>query len=243
MTKKYDFEKRNRSMINSMNKDPVLKENSKNWLLNSYKYEYSYHFTWLGRSIIQYPQDMIAMQEIIWKVKPDLIIETGVAHGGSIIFSASMLELIGKGEVIGIDIDVRKHNRKAIEKHPLFHRITLLEGSSTDSKVVKKVNKIAENHKKVLVILDSNHTHHHVLKEMNSYSKLVTKRSYMVVFDTIIEDMDDNFFKNRPWGKGNNAKTAVIEFLKKNKLFQIDYQIEKKLLITDAPSGFLKRIR
>jgi len=242
MTKQKDFEKRNKNMINSMNKDSDLKENSKNWLLDSYKYEYSYHFTWLGIPIIQYPQDIIAMQEIIWKIKPDLIIETGIAHGGSILFSASMLELLGNGQVLGIDIDIRKHNRTTIENHPLFHRITMLEGSSIDSKIVEQVKKIAKNHKKILVILDSNHTHDHVLKEMNHYSKLVTKGSYLVVFDTIVEDMNDQFFKNRPWGKGNNPKTAVIKFLKKNKSFQIDRQIEKKLLVTEAPSGFLKRI-
>ena len=242
MTQHKDFENQNKKMINSMNRDSILKENSKKWLLDSYKYEYSYHFTWLGRPIIQYPQDIMAIQEIIWKVKPDLIVETGIAHGGSIIFSASMLELLGKGEVVGIDIDIRKHNRKEIEKHPLFHRITLLEGSSTNSTIVKKIKKIAENHKRVLVLLDSNHTYEYVLKEMNYYSKLVTKGSYMIVFDTIIEDLNEQFFKNKPWGKGNNPKTAVMEFLKKNKTFQIDHQIEKKLLVTEAPSGFLKRI-
>ena len=242
MNEPTSFKSRNKSMINKMTRDKDLKEISKQWLLNSYKYEYSYHFTWLGRPIIQYPQDIIAIQEIIWKVKPDLIIETGIAHGGSLIFSASLLELLGKGKVIGIDIDIREHNRKEIENHRLFHRITLLEGSSTSSNIVKKVKKIAKNYKKVLVLLDSNHTHDHVLKEMKHYSKLVTKGSYLVVFDTIVEDMDDSFFENRSWGKGNNPKTAVKTFLKSNKKFKVNKEIEKKLLVTEAPCGFLKCI-
>ena len=236
------FEKRNKEFVKTMSKDIEFKKNSQEWFDTSLKYEYPYHFTWLGRPIIQYPQDIIAIQEIIWKVKPDLIIETGIAHGGSLIFSASLLELLGKGKVIGIDIDIREHNRKEIENHRLFHRITLLEGSSTSSNIVKKVKKIAKNYKKVLVLLDSNHTHDHVLKEMKHYSELVTKGSYLVVFDTIVEDMDDSFFENRSWGKGNNPKTAVKTFLKSNKKFKVNKEIEKKLLVTEAPCGFLKCI-
>jgi cephalosporin hydroxylase len=184
------------------------------------------------------------MQEIIWEVQPDLIIETGVAHGGSIIFSASMLELIGNdGQVIGIDIDIRAHNRTEIEQHKLFKRITLLEGSSTDKTIVEKVYKIAKNKNKIMVILDSNHTHDHVLQELNLYANLTTVGSYCLVFDTIIEDMPDGSFPDRPWGKGNNPKTAVWEFLKANDNFEIDKTIENKLLITVAPSGYLKRTK
>ena len=206
--------------------------------------KYSYNFSWMGRPIIQYPQDMIAMQEIIWQVKPDLIIETGIAHGGSLIFSASMLELIGgEGEVLGIDIDIREHNRVEIEKHPMYKRITMIQGSSVDEEIAKQVHGFAKGKKRILLILDSMHTHDHVLKELQFYSQLVTKGSYLVVFDTVIEDMPDDMFPDRPWGKGNNPKTAVWEFLKTNDRFEIDKEMENKLLITVAPDGYLKCLR
>jgi cephalosporin hydroxylase len=201
--------------------------------------KYSYNFSWMGRPIIAFPQDMIAMQEIIWECKPDLIIETGIAHGGSIVYYSSLLELIGKGEVLGIDIDIRQHNRELIEAHPMFKRISLLEGSSISEEIIKKVKKIAENKKSIMVLLDSNHTHAHVLKELELYAPLVSKGSYMVVFDTIIEDLPENFVKDRDWGKENNPKTAVWEFLQKHKEFEIDVDIQSKLLITTAPDGFL----
>ena len=184
------------------------------------------------------------MQELIWNVKPDFIIETGIAHGGSLIFSASMLELIGGyGHVLGIDIDIREHNRVEIEKHPMFKRITMIQGSSTDPEIVKKVYAFAKDKKKILVVLDSFHTHDHVLKELELYSPLVSAGSYLVVFDTIIEDMPDDYFPDRPWGKGNNPKTAVWEFLKKNDRFVIDKEIENKLLITVTPDGYLKCVK
>ena len=208
------------------------------------KYKYSYNFTWLGSPIIQFPQDIIAMQEIIWRVKPDLIIETGIAHGGSLIFYASMLELLGSnGEVLGIDIDIRKHNRKEIENHSMFKRITMIEGSSIDKGIAKQVWDFAKEKKNVLVVLDSNHTHEHVKRELEVYSPLVSKDSYLVVFDTAIEDLQEDFFSDRPWNKGNNPKTAVWEFLKTNNRFEIDKEIENKLLITVAPDGYLKCIK
>ena len=237
------FKKRNTKKINSMSKNKDLKEISKRWFLESIKYEYSYHFSWLGRPIIQYPQDIIALQEIIWKVKPDLIIETGIARGGSIIFSASLLELIGSGEVVGIDIDIKNKNKKAIKKHPLGKRIQMIEGSSINKKIMKRIEKIAQNKKSILVILDSNHTHKHVLKELEIYSPLVSKNSYLIVFDTIIDDLPEELLKNRPWGKNNNPKTAVKEFLKTNDRFRIDRTIERKLLFTAAPMGYLKCVK
>lgn len=243
MLKNNGFEKRNKDNIKAMSKDKELSEVSRKWFLESYKYEYSYHFKWLGRPIIQYPQDIVVMQEIIWKVKPDLIIETGIAHGGSLIFSSSILNLIGKGEILGIDIDIRKHNRIEIEKHSMYNRIKMIQGSSIDSKTIDKVHKFAKDKKSVMVILDSNHAHQHVLQEMKSYSPLVTKGSYLVVFDTIIDEMPEKFFRNRPWRKGDNPKSAVREFLKTNKRFKIDKEIENKLLITAAPSGYLKCVK
>ena len=211
--------------------------------------KYSYSFTWLGRPIIQYPQDIIAMQEIIWQVKPELIIETGIAHGGSLIFSASMLALleitgvINKGKVLGIDIDIREHNRIEIEKHPLANKITMMQGSSVDEDTVRQVHKFSKDYNNIIVCLDSNHTHNHVLSELKAYSPLVSKGSYCVVFDTIIEDMPEDFFPDRPWGKGDNPKTAVWEFMKTNDRFEIDKEIENKLLITAAPDGFLKCVK
>lgn len=217
---------------------------SYDWLVASAKTKYSYKFSWLGIPIIQYPQDIVAMQEIIWEVRPDLIVETGVAHGGSLIFSSSMMELLGgDGHVLGIDIDIREHNRIAINKHPMSRRITLIQGSSVEEETVKRVYELSQGRKRVLVMLDSNHTHSHVLKELQLYSPLVKKGSYLVVFDTVVEDMPEDFFPDRPWGKGNNPKTAVWEFLKSNDRFEIDKEFESKLLVTVAPDGYLKCVK
>jgi len=237
-----EFERQNIKFISQMSKDKKFQEKTRAWFKDSWKYEYQYHFKWLGRPILQFPQDIIATQELIWKIKPDLIIETGIARGGSIIFSASILELIGKGEVIGIDIDIRTYNKREIEKHKMMERIKMIQGSSISKKVINQVYKIAKNKKKIMVFLDSNHSHKHVLEEMKAYSKLVKKGSYMIVFDTMIEDMPKDFF-DRPWNVGNNPKTAVKEFLKINKRFKIDKKIENKLLITACPDGFLKCVK
>lgn len=213
------------------------------------KAKYAYNFFWLGVPIIQEPQDMQALQEIIWEVKPDLIIETGIAHGGSIIFSASMLALleicerIKKGDVLGIDIDIRSHNKKAILAHPMSKKITMLEGSSIDEGIIRKVTEFAKKKKRVLVCLDSNHTHEHVLAELRAYAPLVSVGSYIVVEDTGIEDLPAGTISDRPYGKGNNPKTAVSEFLKENNNFKIDKIIASKLILTGSPDGYLKRIK
>ncbi len=213
--------------------------------IESNKAQYSYNFKWMGRPVIQYPQDILAMQEIIWDVKPDLIIETGIAHGGSLIFYASMLELIGKGEVLGIDIEIREHNRREIEKHPMYRRLTMIQGSSIDATVVEKVKQFAKNKPTILVVLDSNHTHEHVLEELKAFSPLVSVNSYIVVFDTIVEYLPVNYLPGhiRPWGISNNPLTAVREFLGSNPNFEIDKSINNKLLISVAPDGYLKRIK
>lgn len=231
--------------------DQALQEKSTDWLVHSCRHKYSYNFTWLGRPIIQYPQDIVALQELVWSVKPDLIIETGIAHGGSLILNASLLALLdlceGRAEprrVLGVDIDIRPHNREAIEEHPLASRITLIQGSSIAEDVVRQVKAVASGAQKVLVILDSNHTHEHVLEELQLYSPLVSSGSYCVVFDTVVEDMPEDFFPDRPWGRGNNPKTAVHAFLGSSlgQNFAIDRTIQDKLLITVAPDGFLKRL-
>ena len=240
-----EFTKRNEKMVKQMGKDNEFIKKSRQWLFHSIKHEYSYHFEWLGLPIIQYPQDIIAYQEIIWNVKPDLIIETGIARGGSLILFASMLQLIGKGQVLGIDIDIKKENLKKIETHFLKKRIKMIQGSSIDKNIIKQVKEVAKNKKKILVVLDSNHTHEHVLKELEYYSQFVKKGSYLIVFDTLIEDIPQRIMKKskRPWGKGNNPKTAIKEFLKTSNRFKIDKEIENKLGITVAPNGYLKCIK
>jgi cephalosporin hydroxylase len=235
------FQKECNERIKNNIHDLKLQKSSKTFMENTIRTKYSYNFSWMGRPIIQYPQDIIAMQEIIWNVKPDLIIETGIAHGGSLIFYASMLELLGgEGTVLGIDIDIRKHNRREIEKHPMIKRITMIEGSSIEAGVVQKVRNFAQGKTRVLVSLDSLHTHDHVLQELEAYSPLVSTGSYCVVFDTIVEDLPDEYSVDRPWGKGNNPKTAVWKFLEGNDRFMIDKEIENKLLVTVCPDGYLK---
>jgi len=213
------------------------------------KAKYAYNFFWLGVPIIQEPQDLQALQEIIWEVKPDLIIETGIAWGGSLVFSASMLAIletcgvIEDGLVVGIDVEIRSHNRKAILDHPLSKKIRMFEGSSIDQEIISKVVEIAKTKNRVMVCLDSNHTHDHVLAELNAYAQLVSVGSYCMVGDTGVEDLPDGMITDRPWGKGNNPKTAIFEFLKDHDNFEIDKIIESKLIMTGSPDGYLKRIK
>jgi len=244
--------------LNALDENLELRAASQNFMQLSLLSMYSYNFKWMGRPIIQYPQDMMAMQEIIWEVKPDLIIETGIAHGGSLIMNASLLAMLDyfdaietrelidpkkpKRRVLGIDIDIREHNRKAIEAHPMSNRIEMIQGSSISDDVVNKVKAFAKNYNCILVSLDSNHTHHHVLEELKAYAQLTTEGSYCIVFDTIIEDMPKDFSFERPWCPGDNPKTAVWEYLKSHPEFEVDKSIQNKLLITVAPNGYLKRV-
>ncbi|MDA7697756.1 cephalosporin hydroxylase family protein [Candidatus Pelagibacter sp.] len=253
------FKEETLSRIEENRKNSALTDAAKLFMLESTVPKYSYNFLAQGVPIIQYPQDIIAMQEIIWSVKPDLIIETGIAHGGSLIWSASMLalldinEAIQKGEslnpnkskrkVLGIDIDIRSHNKELIESHPMISRIQMIEGPSTDPAIIQLVKKISIDYKKILVCLDSNHTHNHVYSELEAYAPLTSVDSYCVVFDTIIEDLPNNIYPDRPWDPGNNPKTAVKQFLEDNTEFEIDKNIQNKLLITVSPDGYLKRVR
>jgi len=244
MTELEKFEAEKKENIQKLGENKELVQKGIDFLVSTAPLKYSYHFTWMGRPIIAFPQDMIAMQEIIWEVKPDLIIETGVAHGGSIVYYASLLELIGgNGMVVGIDIDIRKHNRDLIEAHPMMKRIKLLQGSSIGDDIKSQVREIASQYKKIMVCLDSNHTHEHVLEELKFYAPLTSVGSYCVVFDTVVEDMKDYKFADRTWGVGNNPKTAVWEYLKTNDDFVINKSIDNKLLISVAPDGFLKRVK
>jgi cephalosporin hydroxylase len=252
------FEKEVIDRVAAISQDEAFNSIGHAFMRASIMPKYSYNFSWMGRPIIQYPQDMVAMQEIIWEVKPDLIIETGIAHGGSLIMNASLLamldycEAIKTGElinpnnpkrrVLGIDIDIREHNLKAIEEHPMSNRIDMIQGSSIAEDVVAKVRKYAGDYKRILVSLDSNHTHEHVIAELEAYAPLTTKGSYCVVFDTLIEDMSEDAYPDRPWTKGNNPKTAVWEYLKSHPEFEINKEIHQKLMITVASDGYLKRI-
>lgn len=235
------FDERNSSLIKEMAADVELANLSKEWFRRSSKYEYSYHFTWLGLPIIQFPTDVLALQEIVWKTQPDLIVETGIARGGSLIFYASLMELYSReGVVIGIDIDLRAENEDSIKAHPLSRRIKILKGSSTDNSVVSAVFSHAARRKGTMVVLDSDHSHGHVLKELEVYSPLVTKNNYLVVMDTVIEELGDDLTKGRPWGKGNNSWTAVREFLEHSDRFEIDEGLNSKLLISASPGGYLR---
>ncbi|HAF13533.1 MAG TPA: cephalosporin hydroxylase [Blastocatellia bacterium] len=246
-TEQFDLEKRQN--ISRIGDDNDLKSFSRTWQLEASKYNYIYNFSWLGRPIIQLPQDVFAMQELIWSIQPDLIIETGIAHGGSLIFSASMLELNAacggplEAEVLGVDIDIRAHNREAIEAHPLGKRISMIQGSSIAPEVIELVRARAAGKQRVMVCLDSNHTHDHVLAELEAYAPLTSVGSYCVVFDTAIEEMPAEMCSDRPWGPGNNPKTAVWEFLKTTDRFEIHQEISNKVLITVAPDGYLRRVK
>ncbi len=264
-----DFSERVTRNITDIGKDRDFRSLTNLWLREAIRHEYAQNFEWLGRPIIQVPQDIYAVQELIWRVKPDLIIETGIAHGGSLILSASLLAMLDYCEavdtcsslnpsestrkVLGIDVDIRAHNRSAIEAHPMSHKIEMIEGSSIDEKVIKQVQNIAFQYQTVMLLLDSNHTHNHVLAELEAYAPLVSKGSYCVVWDSGIEDLPDGFVTDRPWGKGNNPKTAAIEYLNTLKFedikasdgeklnFEVDEVIENKIVISASSDGFLRR--
>jgi cephalosporin hydroxylase len=240
------------------------------WVREAIRLSYGYNFTWLGRPIIQFPQDIYVLQELIWTVRPDIIIETGIAHGGSLILSASMLAMLdycdavssGKDicptdssrKVVGIDIDIRAHNRTAIEDHPMSHLINLIEGSSIDTLIVETVKQMIPTNSRVLVMLDSNHTHDHVFEELKAYAPLVTRGSYCIVMDSSIEVLPVDFETNRPWCRGNSPASALHQYLRNlqdnetfgvdgsNLAFEIDKLIESKITITGAIDGFLKRL-
>lgn len=249
MSKTEQHKKFVKQNIAALEANEKLQKEGLDFLVNSAESKYSYNFTWMGRPIIQYPQDIVAMQEIIFSVKPDLIIETGIAHGGSLILYASLLELNAAcggpsgASILGVDIDIRTHNKEAIEAHPMSKRIEMIQGSSIATEIVDAVKAKAQGKQRIMVVLDSNHTHEHVLAELEAYAPLVTKGSYCVVFDTVVEDMPKGSFPDRPWEVGNNPKTAVWEYLKSHDEFEIDKRIQHKLLITVAPDGFLRRIR
>jgi cephalosporin hydroxylase len=253
------FETEVAARIAANGSNPRLQADARSFMLSSLDAGYSYNFSWLGRPVIQYPQDVMALQELFWRVKPDVVVETGIAHGGSLVFSASMLALLDYCEaraqgrtldprsprrrVVGVDIDIREHNRRAVEAHPLADAIEMIQGSSVDPAVVAQVRRRVGGAERVLVCLDSNHTHEHVLRELEAYAPLVTRDSYCVVFDTIVEQMSPDAFPDRPWKVGDNPATAVKAFLGTHPEFEVDEGIDRQLLLTVAPGGYLRRTR
>lgn len=251
------FAQERREQIDAYRRDAHFSAQSQAWLEASMRRRYVYNFDWLGRPIIQYPQDIVAMQELVWATRPDLIIETGIAHGGSLVLSASLLAMLDYCDavqagtpldpqasgrrVLGIDIDIRAHNRAAIEAHPLAHKIEMIQGSSIAADVVAQVRERASAYQRVMVCLDSMHTHDHVLEELRAYAPLTTPGCYCVVFDTFVEDMPEDLFPDRPWAPGDNPKTAVHAWLAEQADFEIDHALPDKLQVTVAPDGFLRR--
>lgn len=264
------FQDERRLAIDAYKHDAPWKQTSRQWLEHAFRQKYMYNFAWLGRPIIQLPADIVAFQEIVWSVRPDLIIETGIAHGGSLMLSASMLALVDyceaaergemldpkrpKRRVLGVDIDIRAHNRQALEAHPLIGRVDMIEGSSIAAETVEKVRRATKGFSNILVCLDSNHTHEHVLAELTAYAPMVSQGSYCIVFDTLVEDLPTDTFPDRPWAPGNNPKTALHAYRAhlakspgtgldgKPLHFEVDTAIEDKLLLSVAPGGFLKRL-
>jgi len=249
MTPSEQFKQEGAAEIAAQGGDEQLAAATREWMNRANARKYSYHFEWMGRPIIQYPQDIVAMQELIWQVQPELIIETGIAHGGSLVFSASMLELNAAcggppdARVLGIDIDIRTHNRAAIEAHPMSRRISMIEGSSLAREVIEQARAAAAGKSNVLVCLDSNHTHAHALGELEAYAPLTSVGSYCVVFDTIVEDLPEALSFERPWGPGDNPKTAARRYLEDHPEFEIDHRVDAKILIGVAPHGYLRRVR
>ena len=253
-----NFEQEKQARIEAVENNVGLKSSAHEFMKASLASKYSYNYNWLGRPIIQYPQDMVALQEIVWEVKPDLIIETGIAHGGSLVMSASLLAMLDyceattkgkmldpqnpKRKVIGVDIDIREHNRNALEHHPMANRIEMVQGSSISPEIIRQVKELAQGYQNILVCLDSNHTHAHVLAELEAYAPLVSVNSYCIVYDGVVEDVPAELSGDRPWGPGDNPKTATLEYLTTHSEFEIDKTIQQKLLITVAPDGYLRRI-
>lgn len=255
--------------LRALGADAALHDVAQDFLLRAVGHRYAYNFSWMGRPIIQIPQDIYAVQELIWQIRPDVVIETGVAHGGSLILSASLLAMLDYADaaqrggvldpkrstrkVVGVDIEIRPHNRRAIEAHPMAHLIQLVEGSSTAPEVVAQVRAAARG-KKTLVMLDSNHTHAHVLDELRAYGPLVSEGSYCVVWDTGVEHLPPGFVTNRPWGPGDNPLTAARAYLREiaehavldadgNRVaFEVDQSMDHKLLVSAGPEGFLRRV-
>jgi cephalosporin hydroxylase len=224
-----------------LGEDADLQSLALDLIARSDRHHWSYQWTWLGVPIIQMPPDIVATQEIVWKTRPQLIIETGVARGGSLIFYASILELLGEGHVIGIDIDIRAHNRESIENHPLSKRIELIESDALSPSLHDLLKEKVTQGQRVMVILDSHHTHEHVKRELELFADYVTPGQYLIVADTVVEYIPEQSHRPREWGVGNNPATALKEFMNSDTRFKLDDATNAKLLLTSSPGGYLVR--
>lgn len=238
-----EFQTQSRSKALAMGADPEIQRLDRELTIVSDEHDYSYMWNWLGLPIIQMPADIVVTQEIIWQNRPQVIIETGVARGGSVVLHASMLQLIGEGQVVAVDIDIRPHNRAAVEEHPLAYRVTLIEGSSVEADVLDQLEAAIGDAERVMVVLDSNHTHEHVLAEIELYTRFVTPGQFMIVADTLVEDLPYQEHRPRPWGPGDNPKTAVDQYLKENPgVYEVDEVVNSKLLLTSSRGGYLRKL-
>jgi cephalosporin hydroxylase len=221
---------------------------SRAWLRAGWDARYVYSFTWLGRPVIQLPDDLLRMQEVIYRVRPDVLIETGIAHGGSLVFYASLFKAMNTGRVIGIDVDIRPHNRTAIENHELFPLITLVQGSSTDPAIAEQIRTLVKEDMRVMVVLDAHHSRDHVLAELRLYSKLVSVGSYIIVADGIMESLIHAPRAASDWS-WNNPRQAALAFLAESRDFILeepDFAFNEGIVdrrVTYWPDGFLKKIR
>jgi cephalosporin hydroxylase len=238
-----EFERNKREAAARMAADQALAADALALNVAADRHDWSYQWSWLGLPVIQMPPDIVALQEVIWETRPQLVIETGIARGGSLVLYASILELLGDGEVLGVDIDIRPHNRAAITAHPLARRIRMLEGSSLDSEVVAEARRAADGVDRVMVVLDSDHTHAHVLAELRAYAPLVTVGHFLVVADTFVERIPRQKHRPRPWGPGDNPATALEEWLAEDPGFEPDRFVNAKLLLSASPGGYLRRVR
>ncbi len=234
------FEKDKIEFAEAQYGDAELRQKANDFLVHSYKHNYGYQWTWLDLPIIQMPQDIVITQELIWKNRPTVIIETGVAWGGSIVLYASLMQLYGEGRVVGIDLNLHDHVSDQIMSYPFSDRISLIKGSSTDESIVESIRSSITPEDRVMVILDSNHSHQHVLDELRIYAPMVTQGQHMIVSDTIVETIPSHDERPREWGKGNNPATAVWAYLEESDRFEVDEMVDKRLLMGFTPGGYLR---
>lgn len=241
---KQEFFELNRKAADAMHSDGELQQDALDILVKADDYRWIHQSTWFGEPVLNLPQDMFALQEIIWQTRPDFIIEVGVAWGGGILFEAMLLEVLGGKKVIGIDIFIPPDLRKRLENHgAISNRIDLIEGSSISAETLAKVKELLRGSKKVLVVLDSHHTHDHVLEELRAYAPLVEQGQYLICGDTIVERMPPHASRPRPWGPGNSPATALQVFLKETDRFVANTEIDKRLLFSCHPGGYLRAVK
>ena len=240
------FEEAKREQSVALGNDDQVFEQSLDLITSIDKYDYSYLWSWMGVPIIQMPADVMATQEVIWATKPDVIIETGVARGGSVLFMASLLEMLGGGKVVGVDIDIRAHNRATIEDHVMSKRVVLIEGGSVDEDTLASVRAQIPKGARVMVVLDSDHSREHVLSECRAYGQMVTEGCYLVVADTLVGHITEDKAptkRSKIWFKGDEPLSALNDYLAENDRFLVDPVLNGKLVLSSSPGGYLQCVK